>query len=292
MIENRLFVLLFLLSFPVFSQTKGIVVDENNKPIPYVSIWVENENIGTTSEENGQFEIKVSDENKNLIFSSLGFEKKIVKASDAAIVKLVPTAYNLKEVVILNKKETKEKEIGQTTGGVLQAFDNGPRMDAKFFPYLPSYKKTKFIKQVTIFTDSNIENATIKIHLYGVDANGFPGEELLGKDFIVTVKKGVLKHKIDISEFNLILPANGIFVAYEKLMIENNKREKVITDEITHETKIQKTYFPFVLYNYTERDFLFTFSGGKWNKQITNTANAVSEKTRVFEPAINLILTN
>jgi hypothetical protein len=25
----------------------------SNKPIPYVNIWVENENIGTTSEENG-----------------------------------------------------------------------------------------------------------------------------------------------------------------------------------------------------------------------------------------------
>lgn len=289
---KQITVLFLFLSTFVFAQTKGIVVDENNKPIPYVSIWVENENIGTTSEENGQFEIHVSDKNKNLIFSSLGFEKKIVKASDAQMVKLVSTAYNLKEVVILNKKETKEKEIGQTNGGVLQAFDNGPRMDAKYFPYSPSYKKTKFIKQVTIFTDSNIENATIKIHLYGVDANGFPGDELLGKDFIVTIKKGVLKHKIDITEFNLTMPSTGIFVAYEKLMIENNKREKAVTDEITHETKIQKTYFPFVLYNYTERDFLFTFSGGKWHKQITKENNDSAGKSKVFEPAINLILTN
>ena len=292
MLKKRFFLLLLLLGFYGFAQTKGIVVDENNKPIPYVSIWVENENIGTTSEENGQFEIHVSDKNKNLIFSSLGFEKKIIRASDAAIVKLVATAYNLKEVVILNKKETREKEIGQTNGGVLQAFDNGPRMDAKFFPYSPSYKKTKFIKQVTIFTDSNIDNATIKIHLYGVDANGFPGDELLGKDFIVTLKKGVLKHKIDITEFNLTMPSTGIFVAYEKLMIENNKREKAVTDEITHETKIQKTYFPFVLYNYTERDFLFTFSGGKWHKQITKENTDSAGKPKVFEPAINLILTN
>lgn len=289
---KQITILFLFFSTLVSAQIKGIVVDENNKPIPYVSIWVENENIGTTSEENGHFEIHVSDKNKNLIFSSLGFEKKIIKATDAEMVKLVPTAYNLKEVVILNKKETKQKEIGQTNGGVLQAFDNGPRMDAKFFPYSPSYKKTKFIKQVTIFTDSNIENATIKIHLYGVDDNGFPGDELLGKDFIVTIKKGVLKHKIDITEFNLIMPSKGIFVAYEKLMIENNKREKVVTDEVTHETKIQKTYFPFVLYNYTERDFLFTFSGGKWHKQMTKENADTSGKTKVFEPAINLILTN
>jgi hypothetical protein len=39
-------------------------------------IWVENENIGTTSEENGSFSIHVEDQNKVLIFSALGFEKK------------------------------------------------------------------------------------------------------------------------------------------------------------------------------------------------------------------------
>jgi hypothetical protein len=38
----------------MYSQIKGIVLDESNKPIPYVNIW-ENENIGTTSEENGSF---------------------------------------------------------------------------------------------------------------------------------------------------------------------------------------------------------------------------------------------
>ena len=42
---------------------KGVVVDESGKPIPYVNIWVEDENIGTTSEENGEFSI-IGVENK------------------------------------------------------------------------------------------------------------------------------------------------------------------------------------------------------------------------------------
>jgi hypothetical protein len=48
----------------------------SNKPIPYVNIWVENENIGTTSEENGSFSIHVEDQNKVLIFSALGLKPK------------------------------------------------------------------------------------------------------------------------------------------------------------------------------------------------------------------------
>ena len=68
---NKVSFLLFL-SISFFAQTKGVVADESGKPIPYVNIWVENENIGTTSEENGEFFIAAS-ANKNLIFSILGF---------------------------------------------------------------------------------------------------------------------------------------------------------------------------------------------------------------------------
>lgn len=276
----------------VFAQTKGIVVDENKKPIPYVSIWVENENIGTTSEENGQFEIHVSDKDKNLIFSSLGFEKKIIKTAEAKEVVLKPTAYDLKEVIVSNRKQTKEIEIGQTKSSILQAFDNGPRIDAKFFPYKLSYNKTRFIKQISILTDSSIDNASIKIHLYSVDASGFPGEELLDKDFIVPIKKGILKQKIDVSDFNLILPKTGIFVAYEKLLIANNRIEKKITDPNTKITKSQISYAPFVLYNFIEREFSYTFSGGKWNRQVSEKSGDSSLKMRVYEPVINLKLTN
>lgn len=285
-------VLFLFFSTLVSAQIKGIVVDENNKPIPYVSIWVENETIGTTSEENGQFEIHVSDNNKNLIFSSLGFEKKIIKASDAKEVVLKPTAYNLKEVVVSNRKQTKAIEIGQSKTEILQAFDNGPKIDAKFFPYRVAYNKTRFIKQISILTDSSIDNASIKIHLYSVDANGFPGEELLDKDFIVSLKKGVVNQKIDVSDFNLILPKTGIFVAYEKLLIANNRIEKKSTDSNTKITKVQITYAPLVLYNFVERDFFYTFSGGKWNKQVPDPSDTSYPKMRVYEPVIHLKLTN
>ena len=194
--------------------------------------------------------------------------------------------------MVLNKKETKQIEIGNTKNSIFQAFDNGPKIEAKFFPYDPKYKKTKYIKKVTIHTDSKIDNATIKLHFYAVDPNGYPGEELLNKDYLVKIKSGLVNHKFDISEFNLILPPTGIFVAYEKLMIESNKTEKTITDFQTNTKKIQKTYHPFVLYNHVEKDFLYAFSGGKWSKQIPESKGGSSGKMMVYEPAINLILTN
>jgi hypothetical protein len=47
-----------------------------------------------------------------------------------------------------------------------------------------------------------------------------------------------------------------------------------------------------MLYNFVERDVIFTFSGGKWNKEIQFDAANLPIKRMVYEPAINLILTN
>jgi hypothetical protein len=293
MIEKRLLSLLVLISFSVSAQVKGVVKDSiSGNPIAYVNIWVENENIGTTSEENGEFSINSNEKSKNLIFSALGFEKKIIKASMATEVKLSPTALEIEEVVISKRFGTTEVEIGKTKSEIYQAFDNGPRIDTKFFAYNPSYKKTKFIKKVTIFTDSGIEEATIKIHFYSVDSNGFPSEELLDKDFIVSVKKGVKRNLFDVTEFNLRMPKNGIFIGFEKLIIEKNKIEKTVTDLNKNTTLVQKIYFPFVLYNYVEREFLYTFYGGKWNRQSKDNHVGPSDKMSIYEPVINLILTN
>lgn len=287
MMNKKMLWLVLLIVSSVSAQIKGIVVDEFNKPISYVNIWVENENNSTTSEENGEFMINCQP-NKNLIFSALGYEKKTIKAAEAEKVILKINAFELSEVVIAKRFETREIEIGKVKNETYQAFDNGPRIDAKFFPYNPKHKRTKYIKQVNFFTDSQLESAAFKIHFFAVNPDGSPGEEMLTKDFLVSVKKGVKKTYFNVSDFNLKMPKTGIFVGFEKLIIERNKLEKEIADSNTNKTTIQKTYFPFVLYNFVERDFFYTYSFGKWNKQEAD----FQEKLQLNEPSINLILTN
>ena len=162
----------------------------------------------------------------------------------------------------------------------------------KFFPYSDSYKKTKFIKKVSILTDSRIDNATVKIHFYKVDSNGFPSEELLSKDCIVNIKKGVVRNSFDLTDLNLKLPKTGIFIGFEKLIITKNKLEKTIVNSNTGKTTTQIVYYPFVLYNYVERDFLYTFSVGKWSRKTNEKTIGSSDKIKMYEPAINLVLTN
>lgn len=271
--------ILLLLTNLISAQIKGVVKDSiTGKPISFVNIWVENENIAATTEEDGTFVINTTSKSQKLFFSALGFEKKSVKLADVSQVILKPISYELQEINILKKLETKQIEIGKTASGIYQAFDNGPKIDVKFFPYKDSYKKTKFIKQLRFQTDSKVENATVKIHFYSLDSLGSPGKELLKKDLIITVKKGVNNSRVNLSERNLIMPKSGLYVGFEKLNIESNKEGK--------------SYYPFILYSREERDITYTFTGGKWNKETRLASDGSLAKFRVFEPAINLILSN
>lgn len=291
---KKIVFLFFCLTCQVLtSQIKGIVLDKTTRqPIPYVSIWVERENNGANAEENGEFEVVVSDLKNNILFSALGYQKKSMTASANMIVEMEMSVEELKEVVVVKKYGTKQIEIGETDSPFLQANENGPRIDIKFFPYLVKYKKTKFIKQVVLNTDCRINEALLKLHLYRVNQEGLPGEELLEKDFFVTVNKGIKKTIFNLSSKNLVLPKEGIFVGFEKLKIEKNRYEKSVLDSNSGGTIIQTSFCPFFLYNQIERDFIYYFSGGEWMRKTVNDQKGTDQKKMVSEPAINLILTN
>lgn len=278
MTYQKFFLVLILIHSFVSAQIRGVVKDSlNGKPIPYVSIWVENETIGTTSEEDGTFFINAA-ENKILIFSSLGYEKVRQRLSAKKEVLLVPKTVAIEEIIIQPRKGTKTREIGETENTLSEAFDSAPSIDLKYFPYSEAYKKTPYLKKVVMYTDSRIPSATLKLHFYSVDAQGNPGAELLTDEYRVSVKQGVGKSSFNITELGLAMPKNGIYVGFEKLMIEDNRSNG-------------GRFYPLVLYNRLPKDFEFVYTGGKWQKK-TLRSDLSSEVKKAYEPAINLILTN
>ncbi|MFN9112981.1 MAG: carboxypeptidase-like regulatory domain-containing protein, partial [Bacteroidota bacterium] len=227
----------------ICAQISGRVIDKATKEgIPYVSIWVENGNNGATAEEDGKFSLKTNEENNKLIFSALGYEKRILAGSKDMVVELEPSAIQLNEVVLVKKYGTKVIEIGETESPFLKAYENGPRIDIKLFPYSEKYKKTKFIKQLIINTDCRINEAMIKLHLYRVNPNGLPGEELFTKDFVVSVSKGVKKTIFNLSSLHLVMPKEGVFAGFERLKIESNAYEKSVFDANTQSVIVQTSY--------------------------------------------------
>lgn len=65
----------FLLSLATFSQIKGTVTDANSKPLPFVNIFIENTYKGTTSNEDGNYELNITDPNTyKVVFQFLGYK--------------------------------------------------------------------------------------------------------------------------------------------------------------------------------------------------------------------------
>ena len=223
--ENRLWLLLLLMNFNISAQTKGIVVDESGKPIPYVNIWVENENIGTTSEENGEFSF-ADDENKTLVFSAIGFETLKAKLNESGKVVLKAIAYKLDDVVIQKRIGKDQIEVGNyQKENVSMYYGAGiqPTILAKFILPTNDIKTHPFVDNITFLTLSNINNAKIKIRLYEVAQDGSPGLDYSEDIIIVKVKKGKRNTVIDLKDKNIKIPDSGLFIAFEWMIIEENK---------------------------------------------------------------------
>lgn len=100
-----LFAFLFF-SISNFAQIKGIITDEKGNPLPFVSVFEENTYRGTTSNEQGKYQLNVKEVGKNKItFQSLGFKtQKITVSSDSGPivldVKMQEESFALNEVVI------------------------------------------------------------------------------------------------------------------------------------------------------------------------------------------------
>ncbi len=295
--EQRFYFWLILLCFSATAQIKGIVVDEKNQPIPYVNICVENENIWTNAEENGVFNIIVT-QDKNLIFSALGYEKRVVKASESERVVLKEHALQLKEVVVKKRKETVETEIGKNDNDNTTLISgNRGWLNAKYFSYNSTYTKTKFIKSAIVVTKSKVKNAIFKLRVFSKGENGEPDLDLIDEDIIVAVKKGRTKNKVDLSKYNLSFPEEGLFIAFESLMIEKNKYDFDYTMQGSTKKHHEKYYAPDLVCALSDEENTYHLTEGKWvkmNKWHTNETQKglLKFNNKVIEPAITMILTN
>jgi hypothetical protein len=214
------------MSFYVSAQTKGVVVDESGKPIPYVNIWVENENIGTTSEENGAFSIADA-ENKILVFSAIGFETLKAKLNESGKIVLKSIAYQLDEVLIQKRIGKDQIEIGKYKKRNINLYygtvTSQPTIMAKFIAATEDIKTQPFIDNITFLTLSQINKAKIKIRFYEVAPDGSPGLDYSDDIIIFTVKNGKQNNTLDLKDKNLIIPDKGLFIAFEWMIIEENK---------------------------------------------------------------------
>ncbi len=119
--------LVFILPFILTAQDKphknkperiiyrGIVVDKNNEPIPFVNVYMAKGKYGTTTDFDGKFELKTRRKRGKITFSATGYQTKMIKIKPKMQyikVVLLPEKNVLDEVVIVKrpKKHLGKKE--------------------------------------------------------------------------------------------------------------------------------------------------------------------------------------
>jgi hypothetical protein len=105
--KKKLFLLLFILctvNLSFAGIVSGKVTDENNQPLPFVTVYIKNTSIGTTANIDGQYNLTLSPGNYTLCFKLIGYklatENIAVTANTTINIKLLPESFELKEVEI------------------------------------------------------------------------------------------------------------------------------------------------------------------------------------------------
>jgi hypothetical protein len=115
MIKNFLLYLFFILVFAsnVFSQTKvsGVVLDKQNKPIPFADVAFKNSSEAVVSSEDGVFYLESSKTYKTIVITSVGYSDKEIELEKAINYNFkvqLKEVETLNEVVIYRGKTSKK----------------------------------------------------------------------------------------------------------------------------------------------------------------------------------------
>lgn len=73
-----LFLLLFLgfSSSQLLAQLSGLVTDEKGEPLPFVSVYLQKESVGTTSNIEGRYMLRLAPGEYQLVFQYVGYKKR------------------------------------------------------------------------------------------------------------------------------------------------------------------------------------------------------------------------
>lgn len=96
-------------------------------------------------------------------------------------------------------------------------------MHERFFEFNERYSETPFLRQIRLWTPSDIQDLKFNVRHYIANENGGPVEYVYDQNTISTAKKGCGITEIDFSNLEIRFPKNGFFIAIEWPIIEANK---------------------------------------------------------------------
>lgn len=277
----------------VFSQiiSKVYVVDTLTRlPIPFASIQYLERNYGTYTNDLGEFK---RTKEKKIQISCVGYYSKTVElVGNEDTISLKPKIYTLKEITITPGKAEKLLMLGYSNLKSEGSLAQMPGTEiAVFIPN--SQNKEKLLKSIVLRIDRRnivLEDfafvSVFKINIYNA-RNTKEIDQLINKKDLI-YNSGILKRKtiIDISDLNLIIPKEGLFIGIEwvgKLNVNTHELD------VSHDKSVE----PFICLTFKspnsvvfERSGLTNYSWTRVNSE--NWVSKLQKSSNGFTPCISI----
>ena len=232
----------FLVSIGLQAQLayQGKVVDvKTGLPIPFVNIGIIERQIGTVSNEDGEFLLEFRRQEVApgdiLRVSSLGYQTRDIPLSrlntktKSFIFYLEPEAISLNEVVLTDREfKEVEKELGypDLLGKGIGYWKDSVALGGELASRI-RIKKGLFRLNTLFFNilENPSDSVQLRINIYERDGKtGFPGENLnkSGRNILYTLKKGALLSVVDLRPFDLWV-RDDFFVSLELLGVHGTE---------------------------------------------------------------------
>ena len=191
--------------------------------IPYVNIGVVGKNIGTVSDEDGQFKLVVPPGHSNevLRISMLGFATRDFKVAEieallgnSKTILLSPATVEMEQVVISNRK-SHTKVLGNKTESqsTTVGFNNNV-LGYEIGMIMKIRKSPSLLKTFTAsIASSNNKPVKMRLNFYSLK-KGMPDQLLINKNIIVTAPANNDKLLVDLTPYNIMVE-DDFFVSLE-----------------------------------------------------------------------------
>jgi len=224
-----------------------VINDKTKLAIPYASGFLVHQKKYFDANDNGQYSI-LADQSDSVGFSCIGFQSRLFSVKElisANQISLQESVNTLEEVVV---RSAVAERIGivnekQTTSHVGASYDS--KYQIVTLVKIADTSKRGVIKNVLFKQKRFDADRPMRLHIYDVNENGYPGVELLNRDVIINkdnFKKGYLT--IDVREQNILVNGKAFFVGVQWITPYNNVNDKGFfsSSGIGETTKLTSVY--------------------------------------------------
>jgi hypothetical protein len=225
------FIVFALIIIPTlsFSQIniKGVICNSKREPLPFTNIVSVKKQNGTTTDEKGIFQLDNLDKNDTLKFSNIAYYSKLVSVETLEkndTIFLNENTKILDEVIITNFGNFRtEQDLGFLNFKTNASFDLKPGGQIALF-IENKMERIGWIKEVSFKAKTQGKcKCGIRVRLIQPDSSGRnPDLDLLNDNVIVNSNDLKRTNRINLSDYKILMPKNGVFVVLEWLYSDND----------------------------------------------------------------------